>query len=118
MFIEIRKRGENKKYYLVHSYREKGKVKRISRYLGSNLNEKKLIELRKRAEWHILSKIKELLSGKEGPKDTDDFETINVAKAIEFIRNSNRKITVDFINNLHLICFKGTKNFAGKLRRV
>ena len=177
MFIEIRKRGENKKYYLVHSYREKGKVKRISRYLGSNLNEKKLIELRKRAEWHILSKIKEesilqfeltkkeikeykkyeskieinhlqtldwkrftddftyntnaiegstvalskvkeLLSGKEGPKDTDDFETINVAKAIEFIRNSNRKITVDFINNLHLICFKGTKSFAGKLRQV
>lgn len=177
MFIEIRKRGGCKKYYLVHSYREKGKVKRISRYLGSNLNEKKLHESRKRAEWHILSEIKKesilqfeltkeeineykkyepkiqinhlqtlnwkrftddftyntnaiegstlalsevkkLLSGREKPEDTDDFETLNVAKAIEFIKHSKRKINVDFINHLHLICFNGTKSFAGKLRQV
>ena len=177
MFIEIRKRGKTKKYYLVHSYREKGKVKRISRYLGSNLDEKKLSELRKRAEQQILeeirernvlefeltkneieeykkyekdieikhlqtldwerftedftyntnaiegstvalSEVKELLSGKEQPQNADDIETLNVAKAVGYIKKSNEKITVEFIKHLHLICFKGTKKFAGKLRDV
>jgi len=177
MFIEIRKRGKSKKYYLIHTYREKEKVKRISRYLGSNLNEEKLQKLKKVAEQHILeeikersilefeltekeiegykkyekdikvkhlqtlnwkqftedftyntnaiegstvalSEVKELLSGKEEPQDADDVETLNVAKAVDYIKKSKEKITVDFINNLHLICFKGTKKFAGKLRDV
>ena len=177
MFIEIRKRGKSKKYYLIHTYREKGKVKRISRYLGSNLNEDKLQKLKKVAEQHILeeikersilefeltkkeieeykkyernievkhlqtlnwkrftedftyntnaiegstvalSEVKELLSGKEEPQDADDVETLNVATAVEYIKRSKEKITVDFINHLHLICFKGTKKFAGKLRDV
>lgn len=59
MFVEIRRQGKKRKFYLVHSYREKGKSKRISRYLGSNLNEETLGELQKRAERHLLSKIKE-----------------------------------------------------------
>ena len=177
MFIEIRKKGKNKKYYLVHSYREKDKVKRISRYLGSNLNEKRLLELKRVAEQHILEElkernilefeltkkeieefkkyekdieikhlqalnwkrftenftyntnaiegstvalpeVKELLSGKEEPQDADDIETLNVAKAVEYIKKSKKKITLDFIKKLHLICFKGTKKFAGKLRNV
>ena len=177
MFIEIRKRGKSKKYYLIHTYREKGKVRRISRYLGSNLNEEKLQKLKKVAEQHILeeikernilefeltkeeieeykkyekdieikhlqtlnwkrftedftyntnaiegstvalSEVKELLSGKEEPQDADDVETLNVAKAVEYIKKSNEKITVGFINYLHLICFKGTKKFVGKLRDV
>ncbi|MDP3990621.1 MAG: Fic family protein [archaeon] len=177
MFIEIRKRGKSKKYYLVHSYRESGKIKRISRYLGSNLNENKLLELEKRAEQHILegikersilefeltkkeieeykkyetdieikhlqtlnwkrftetftyntnaiegstvalSEVKELLSGEEEPQGADDIETLNVAKAVEYIQKSKEKITLNFIKHLHLICFKGTKGFAGKLREV
>ncbi len=177
MFIEIRKMGKSKKYYLIHTYREKGKVKRISRYLGSDLNEEKLQKLKKVAEQHILeeikersifefelskkaigeykiyegdieikhlqtlnwkqftedftyntnaiegstvalSEVKELLSGKKEPQDADDVETLNVAKAVEYIKKSKEKITVDFITNLHLICFKGTKKFAGKLRDV
>jgi Fic family protein len=177
MFIEIRERGKSKKYYLIHTYRENGKVGRISRYLGSNIGEKKIAELRKRAEQHILeeikgrsilkfeltkeeieeyrkyekdieikhlqtlnwkrftedftyntnaiegstvalSEVKGLLSGKEEPQDADDIETLNVAKAVEHIKTSKEKITVDFIKKLHLICFKGTKKFAGKLRDV
>ena len=177
MFIEIRKKGKSKKYYLIHTYREKGKVKRISQYLGSNLNEEKLQELKKVAGQHILeeikersilefeltkkeieeykkygvdikvkhlqtlnwkrftedftyntnaiegstvalSEVKELLSGEEEPQDADDVETLNVATAVEHIKKSKEKITVDFINHLHLICFKGTKKFAGELRNV
>ena len=59
-----------------------------------------------------------MLGGKEEPQDADDIETLNVAKAVEFIKKSKEKNTVDFIKNLHLICFKGTKKFAGKLRDV
>lgn len=177
MFIEIRKRGKNRKYYLIHTYRENGKVKRISRYLGTNLSEEKLDKRKKVAEQHILeeikersilefeltkkeiqeykkydkdieikhlqtlnwkrftedftyntnaiegstvafSEVKELLSGKEEPQDADDIETLNVAKAVEYIKRSKEKITVDFMKHLHLICFKGTKKFAGKLRDV
>ena len=177
MFIEIRKIGKSKKYYLIHSYRENNKVKRVSRYLGSNLSESKLLELKKNAEQHILeeikensildfeltkaeikefqryeksieikhfqtldwkrftenftyntnaiegstvklSEVKELLRGEEKPQDNDDIETLNVAKAVEYIKVSKEKITVNFIKHLHLVCFKKTKKFAGKLRDV
>ena len=59
MFVEIRKQGKNKKYYLVHTYRIGDKVKRLSRYLGSNLTENKLKILRKRAEELLLKQIED-----------------------------------------------------------
>ncbi len=177
MFIEIRERGKSKKFYLVHSYRENGKIKRISRYLGSNLNEKKLSELRKRAEQHIseeikersilefeltkkeikefkkygreikishlqksdwkkftedftyntnaiegstvaLSEVKDLLEQKEKPKNHEEIETVNVAKAVKYLKISKEKISVAFLKKLHLICFKETKTFSGKFRNV
>ena len=59
MFIETRKHGKKKKYYLAHSYRIGKKVRRISRYLGSNLSEKELKSLSKRAEEIILEQIRE-----------------------------------------------------------
>lgn len=177
MFIEIREKGKSKKFYLVHSYREKGRIKRISRYLGSNLSEKKLLELKKRAEQHLLeeikersvlefeltkeeieafkryekdievkhlqtpdwkkftedftyntnaiegstvalSEVKELLEQKEKPKNYDEIETLNVAKAVECIKISQEKMSVSFLKKFHLICFEGTKTFAGELRNV
>ena len=175
MFIEVREKGKSKKFYLIHSYREKGKIKRISRYLGSNLNEKMLSELRKRAEQHILDEIKErsvlefeltkeeiwalkeyeievkhlhtpdwkrftedftyntnaiegsavalsevkdLLDQKEKPKNDDELEALNVAKAVGYMRISKEKISIAFIKKIHSICFEGTKPFAGKLRNV
>lgn len=177
MFLEIRGRGKRKKFYLVHSYREQAKIKRISCYLGSNLDEKRLLELKKRAEQYILgeikersilefeltteeikefknyepeikishlqttdwkrfteeftyntnaiegstvalSEVKELLEQKEKPKNRDEKETLNVAKAVEYIKLSEEKISVSFLKKLHSICFAGTKSFAGELRRV
>lgn len=50
MFVEIRKVGKKKKYYLVHSFRENGKVKKRRRFLGVNLSSDKLEKLKKRAE--------------------------------------------------------------------
>lgn len=177
MFIEIREKGKSKKFYLVHSYREKGRIKRISRYLGSNLSEKKLLELRKRAEQHILEEIKErsilefeltteeiekfkkyekdievkhlqttdwkkftedftyntnaiegstvalsevkdLLERKEKPQNHDEVETLNVAKAVEYIKTSKEKVSMDFLKKIHFICFQKTKTYAGELRNV
>ncbi|MDO8428277.1 MAG: Fic family protein [Candidatus Diapherotrites archaeon] len=58
MFIEIRTIGKKKKYYLVHSFRQGKKVKKIRRYLGTNLNKQKLAEIKKIAEEQILHRIK------------------------------------------------------------
>ena len=61
MFIEERKSGKNLKYYLVHSYRDKNnKVKKIRRYLGSNLSQTQLHKLKKRAEQLINEQIEDL----------------------------------------------------------
>ncbi len=49
MNLEIRKLGKKKKYYLAHSFREGSKIRKIRRYLGSDLSEKELEILKKRA---------------------------------------------------------------------
>ena len=173
MFIEIREKGRSKKFYLVHSYRNKNKIKRVSRYLGSNLSEKKLFELRIRAEQHIAEEIKERsilefeltkeeietfkkyekdidvshlqtpdwkrftedftynTNAIEGstvvlfevrkllkPKNQEEVETLQVAKAVDYIKTSKERVSVNFILKLHLICFERTKAFAGKIRNV
>lgn len=173
MFVEIRKQGKKNKYYLVHSYRIGGNVKRISRYLGSNLSKKELEKLKKRAEELILEQIKEkhpfelneeeikaykkfelrvehlqnvdwkqftedfayntnaiegstveygkakkLIEKKDLPRGFDEAETVNVAKAINFVRTTKEKLSVNLIKKLHFLCFDGTKPFTGKLRNV
>jgi len=53
MYIEIRKRGRDRIYYLAHSFRDDGKVRKIRRYLGANLSKKQIEGLRKEAEQEI-----------------------------------------------------------------
>ncbi|MBI2106426.1 Fic family protein [Candidatus Woesearchaeota archaeon] len=176
MFIETRKQGKKKKYYLVHSYRIGGKVKRIFRYLGSNLTKKELEKLKERAKELLLVHIKEkhlfelsddeikelkkyeeriniehlhknldwkkftkdfayntnaiegsTISYKESagiidkekiPRNYDEIEMLNVAEALEFIRKTKQKLSLDLIKKMHLICFNGTKRFAGEFRDV
>ncbi len=175
MFIETRKQGKKKKYYLVHSYRVGDKVKRISRFLGSDLNQKELERLRKRAEALIHEQIKninpfeltedeikyhkkidseikiihlqndewlrftedfvyntnaiegstvpydeskKLIENKTKPRDSDEQETVNVAKAVNYIKNTKEDFSLIFIKKLHDICFLNTKHFAGKLRDI
>ncbi len=85
MFIEIRKQGKKKKYYLVHSYRVGDKIKRISRYLGSNLSEKGLEKLRKRAEEIILKQI----------KSQNPFEFELSQGEIKFYKNFEKNIKIE-----------------------
>ncbi|MBI2660548.1 Fic family protein [Candidatus Woesearchaeota archaeon] len=60
MFVEKRKAGKNIKYFLVHSYRENGKVRKIRKYLGQNLGKEELKETKDKAKKHVLGILQEL----------------------------------------------------------
>lgn len=61
MHIEVRKERGKKKYYMAHSYRKEGKIKKIRVYLGEGLSDEEIEGKRKEAE----AKIRErLLSAK------------------------------------------------------
>ncbi len=57
MYIEKRILKKGIKYYLVYSYREKNKIEKIRKYLGSNLSKEEL----EKAEKNAREKIKEIL---------------------------------------------------------
>lgn len=59
MYVEKRKEGEKTKYYLAHSFREGGKVHKIRKFLGKNINEGELKERRIKAEKIILGEIEQ-----------------------------------------------------------
>lgn len=179
MFVEKRKSGKSIKYYLVHSFKDQGKVKKIRRYLGQDLSEVNLEKNKKRAEQMLLQQIEELkteifnfkltendllkfnkfhdkleifhldlkdwqhfteefvyntnaiegstvlqdevkqiLDKKVVSKNPEIIETQNVADAIKFIKETKDDMSLNLILKLHEICFKNTKEFAGKLRDV
>ena len=60
MYVEERKTGKNIKYYLVHSYRDKGKVRKIRKCLGRNLAKEELEKAKNGAKLHILELLEEL----------------------------------------------------------
>ncbi|USN44402.1 MAG: Fic family protein [Candidatus Woesearchaeota archaeon] len=64
------------------------------------------------------NEVKELLEEKNLPKTKDELETINVGLAVDFINSWSDELSLDLILKLHKICFKDSKDFAGKLRDV
>jgi Fic family protein len=69
MYIEKRRKEGRIQYYLAHSYRKAGKVRKVRIYLGENLSKKELESKRKLAE----KKIKQRLSAAKiihGPYET------------------------------------------------
>ncbi len=60
MYLEKRKAGKNVKYYLVHSYREKNKVRKIRKYLGQNLTKAKLEQAEEKAKQHLKKLLEEI----------------------------------------------------------
>ena len=176
MCVEKRKSGKNIKYYLVHSYREKDKVEKIRKYLGTNLSKKELEKKKEIVEKIILELLEEIntkvfffsltkkqieklneykikvvhLSEKEWANFTEDFvfntnaiegstiseeevseilhkkkaenaeeiETKGVAKGLEYIRKTKEDLSLDLLLKLHKFCFDGSKDFAGKFRKV
>jgi len=86
MYIEKRKSGKNTKYYLVHSYREKDKVKKIRRYLGLNLSKEELKTKKDKAEKFILKIVEEM--------NTKVFSFTLTKKQRELLNRHNKKIKV------------------------
>jgi len=60
MYVEKRKTKYGVKYYLVHSYRDQDKVKKVRRYLGKDLSRDGLEKAKKKAEKSILEVLEEL----------------------------------------------------------
>ncbi len=183
MSIEIRKKGKSKLFYLAYSFRDNEKVRKIRKYLGSNLSEIELKEKRKQFEEIIrkqvedykkikdplhtvlsreeIKQIEELISRgrikidhlaeKDWLKFTELFtydtnaiegstvsfievknilekngwpdkskweisETYGVAEAIKYIRETEDRLSLGLIKELHRIIFKNSKQFAGKIR--
>ncbi len=91
MYLEKRKQGKSVKYYLVHSYRdEDSRVKKIRRYLGSNLSENELKRLRKGAEGLIKQQIEAF--------KTDVFELLLSKKEIERLNKYGETIGIHHLD--------------------
>src|SRR3989338_3667971 len=169
MYVEKRKIGNKVKYYLVHSYREKKKVKKIRKYLGQNLTKQEIEEAKNRAKQHILELLQELstevflfaltkrqieklnkyedkikiihfnqrewqrfteefvyntnaiegstvqredvpeILHKQKLLDAEELETKGVAKAVEYIKNTKKDLSIEMMRKLHKLCFEGSK---------
>ena len=106
MFVEVRKRGKSKKYYLVHSYRVGDKVKRISRYLGSNISEKQMEKSKRRAEQIILGQVKEknLFEFELSREEIQEFKKLEEPIRIEHLQKLNwLRFTENFTYNTNAI---------------
>lgn len=55
---------------------------------------------------------KKIVSGEE------EIETKGVAKAISYIRETKEDLSLNLLLNLHMLCFSGSKHFAGRFRNV
>lgn len=60
MYIEKRKAKKNVKYFLVHSYRDRGRVRKIRKYLGQNLAEGELKKAQVEAKKHVQALLEDL----------------------------------------------------------
>ncbi|MDW7733455.1 MAG: Fic family protein [Methanolobus sp.] len=62
--------------------------------------------------------VHDLLSHNEEAVNSDELEALNVARAVEFIQNTDEELSLKLITKLHRICFEGSKKFAGNIRDV
>jgi len=96
MHIEIRKRGKAKLYYLAHSFRDNGRVRKVRRYLGKNLTPKKVKELKENAEKAILEQINLYNSIRDplhtilSPTEKEHIKTLIARGGIEVIHLSEK----------------------------
>ncbi len=85
MHLETRMRGKIKKYYLAHSYRKGGKVKKIRVYLGAGLTTPVLESKKKAAE----VKLQALIRAKK--RFSDPFEAVLADNELEELKSLEAK---------------------------
>jgi Fic family protein len=82
MHLEIRERNGQKKYYLAHSFRVGGSVRKVRVYLGADLSPKDLKLKRKHAEAELKKRLKERRAIHDpfitalSPSDLKELETL------------------------------------------
>ena len=86
MYVEKRKVGKKVKYYLVHSYREKKKVRKIRKYLGQNLAKEELEAAKRVAKKHVLELVREV--------STEVFLFTLTKKQVETLNRRDKKIRI------------------------
>jgi len=82
MHLEIRERSGHKKYYLAHSFRVRGSVRKIRVYIGADLSPEDLKQKKKHAKAELKERIKKRLSIRDpfitalSPSDFKQLETL------------------------------------------
>lgn len=66
----------------------------------------------------LQDEVKEILHKNKSSDNPEVIETLGVAKAIKYIKNTTEDLSLDLILKLHKFCFEGSKDFAGKFRGV
>jgi len=98
MYLEKRKQGKKTKYYLAHAYRDElNNVRKIRRYLGTDLSEKELKKLKKGAEKHIQAQIEE--------RKTNVFLFSLSEKEINRLNKYSNKIEIQHLNKKEWVHF-------------
>ena len=94
MHLEIRERNGHKKYYLAHSFRVKGSVRKIRVYLGADLSPEDLKLKRKHAEAELKERINERRTIRDpfitvlSPSDLKELETLGARGELRVIHLS------------------------------
>ena len=86
MYVEKRKIRKDRKYYLVHSYRDKGQVKKTRKYLGLNLSAEELEKRKQETKGIILELIEEF--------NTEVFKFSLTKKQIETLNDYNDQLKI------------------------
>ena len=92
MYVEKRKQGKKIKYYLAHSFREEGKVHKIRKFLGKDIDNLTLKERIKKAEKIILEEIEEYKIIQ------DPLKTPLKEKEIKFIKDLEKSTDIKVIH--------------------
>jgi len=108
MYVEKRKFGKRIKYYLVYSYREGGKVKKIRKYLGIDLSNNELEIAKKKFGKEFPDLVKhlgsEIFSFRLTKKQIDVLNKYNDRiKVVHLSENEWNKFTEDFVYNTNAI---------------
>ncbi len=62
--------------------------------------------------------VKEILNENPKTKEPEEIETLGVARAVEYIKNTREELSLKFLLKIHKLCFEGSKDFAGRFRNV
>jgi Fic family protein len=112
MHLEVREVRRLKKYYLAHSFRRAGKVRKLRVYLGADLTPSELKALRKAAEPTLAERAREsrlirdpfeTVLSKDELKELEDLEAKARIKVIHLSEDDWRKFTEAFTYDTNAI---------------